>query len=89
MKELQNNPIWSAEVKSISPHIVAEKINKNTKVVLVIGERDDVTPIELSREYYEELKSLGIDVKLIPIPNEGHEILLSDAVQKAIKELLQ
>lgn len=89
MKELQNNPIWSAEVKSISPVDVAEKINEIEEVVLIIGEQDDVTPIALSREYYEKLKLLQRNVQLILIPGVGHEILLSTQVLDAVNEILK
>ncbi|MBS1682127.1 MAG: prolyl oligopeptidase family serine peptidase [Bacteroidetes bacterium] len=89
MKETQNDPLWNEPVESISPLDVADKIAKETQVVLMIGEKDDITPIELSRQYNEKLKSLNRNVKLISIPNEGHEILLSKPVMKAIAEVLR
>jgi pimeloyl-ACP methyl ester carboxylesterase len=83
-----NVPQWKDSVGSISPISVVNKISKNTEVVVITGEKDDVAPTELSTKFYDALKSNGVHSTLIRIPNEGHEILLNDSVFSAIKTLL-
>lgn len=82
------NPGWLSSVSSISPHEVADKIDPNTRVLILIGEKDDVTPLELSQEYEKQLQNLHIPSQLIQIPNEGHEIFLNDTVFNAIRSVL-
>jgi predicted esterase len=83
------NPLWYLKVKSISPISVAKDISRETEVVIISGANDDIAPISLSKEYYKELKTLGIKTDFISLPNEGHEILLSDPVLNSIKNNLK
>lgn len=73
---------WKKPVHSVSPISVANTIQKQTKVAVIIGEKDDVTPLALSIEYYNKLKEIGTKVNLIQVPDEGHELLFHDAVMK-------
>lgn len=83
------NPDWLFKVKSLSPITLAEEISDHVKIVIIIVENDEVTPMKLSEEYYEKLKSLNKNANYILIPNEGHEILLNDKVMNEIKDLLK
>ena len=82
------NLAWLFNVQSISPMAVADSISEETEVTIVVGEKDDVTPIYLSKEYYEKLKSLNRKCKLVSIPNESHEILLNGIVMNELKNLM-
>lgn len=81
MKKLQDgNPIWDKPVTSISPHGVVGKIGKKTKVVLIVGSVDEVTPSSLSRDYLTSLKKRRLQAELFEIKDKGHDILLETEV---------
>ena len=87
-KQQPENPAWRDSVKSISPIDVADKISKNTEVLIISGEKDSIAPTELSGEYYNKLKTNGIKSRLIKVPNKGHEILLNDSVFATLKTII-
>jgi pimeloyl-ACP methyl ester carboxylesterase len=79
---------WKDSVTSVSPNTVAANISKGTKVIIISGTGDDVTPTQLSVDYYNLLKNYGIDAGLIQIAGEKHDILLHSKVFEAIKTLI-
>lgn len=83
------NPWWYLNVKSISPGDVAKNISKETEVIMISGANDEEAPIHLSAEYHKLLKDREIESDFISLPNEGHEILLSDPVINRIKNSLK
>jgi len=88
MKTLYSNGGWGATVKSLSPHLQTDKISKQTRVTIIIGEKDDVAPVEISNSYYNQLKQQGIDAKLVEIKDKKHNIFLEETVLESIKEML-
>lgn len=82
------NLAWWFNFQSISPIAVADSISEETEVTIVVGDKDDVAPVYLSKEYYDKLKSLNKKCKLVLIPNEGHEILLNDKVMNEVRDLI-
>ncbi len=54
----------------------------------MVGDKDDVAPVYLSKEYYDKLKSFNKKCKLVLIPNGGHEILLNDKVMNEARDLI-
>lgn len=80
---------WKDSVNSISPVKVVNLIPKNTKIVMLSGEKDEITPINLSQEYYSELRKHGINSKLVQIPDKGHEVFLNEMVLNEIKALIE
>jgi dipeptidyl aminopeptidase/acylaminoacyl peptidase len=82
------NPGWLFDVRSISPLSVVENIDPKTEVIVMVGEKDEVTPTELSLEYYNKLKSNNKRSKIIVIPDLGHEILLHKTILEQIKSVL-
>lgn len=90
MKEKQYlNPLWSLKVNSISPTDVAKDIDKKTKVFIIVGTEDDITPINLSAEYNDYLRSLDITTDFTLIQDQGHEILLNREVVLKIESILK
>lgn len=87
-KQQPENPAWRDPVRSISPIDVADKIKKNTEVVIISGEKDSIAPTKLSVEYYNKIKTNGIKSRLIMVPNKGHEILLNDSVFATLKKII-
>ena len=57
--------------KSSSPHKWVDKIDKKTKVGIIIGELDKNTLPELSIEYFELLKKNNVQSELLSI-NAAH-----------------
>lgn len=91
MRRLQPvNLLWWIPVSSVSPIDVVKDISPSTKVTLIVGEQDNVTPPALSREYYQKADSLHRRANLVLVPGEGHEILLhpqvSQEIEKAIRD---
>lgn len=63
-------------------------INPATRVALVVGEKDDVTPSWLTETYAERLNAQRIDVDMVVIPGGGHEVFLDENVRSAISHFL-
>jgi pimeloyl-ACP methyl ester carboxylesterase len=80
---------WNDSVASISPESVAVKIRMSLDILIVCGDKDETTPIGLSIAYYQQLLKAGHRVKLIQVPNEGHEIFLTARLHNAVEEMLQ
>jgi pimeloyl-ACP methyl ester carboxylesterase len=82
------NPVWLLPVGSISPAQVAGDITDSTRVILITGVDDDITPIAIPYQYYKQLKTLHKNARHIALTGKGHEILLEDTVVKTISGLL-
>lgn len=81
------NLLWLLPVGSISPMAAADSLGE-TSVLLVVGDKDEVTPARLSREYYNKLKARQANTKLVLLPGRGHEILLDKQVVEIASSLL-
>jgi len=82
------NLAWHDSVLSVSPNSVIKEINKETEIVIVCGEKDDITPIELSISYFQKTQESNLKSKLIQIPNKSHEIFLDEHLFNAINQIL-
>jgi pimeloyl-ACP methyl ester carboxylesterase len=89
MQMQNNNPIWSAPVKSLSPIELAEKVPPSVRVRLLVGSKDDVAPPELSQRYAEALSRHGADVAVTVAPGLGHDILLEPIALDAMTTLVK
>jgi pimeloyl-ACP methyl ester carboxylesterase len=90
MQQMQNNnPIWSAPVKSLSPIDLADKVPPSVHVQLLVGSKDPVAPPELSQHYAEALRNHGNNAALTIAPGLEHDILLEPVAMNALKELLE
>jgi predicted esterase len=90
MRQTQNNnPIWSAPVKSLSPIDLAANVLRSVRVRLVVGSEDPVTPPELTQHYAEALRSLGDDVTVTIAPGLEHDILLEPVTLDVLKTLVE
>ncbi len=83
------NLLWLFPAKSISPLDVAGNISERTEVVIIVGEKDETTPLFFSREYHEKLISLNKHSKLVIIPGKGHEILMDEMVENEVRLLMK
>ena len=87
MLRMQNNPIWSAPVKSLSPIELVDRIPDSVRVALLVGSKDPVTPPALSEAYAERLRRHHVDVSLQVLPGLEHDILLEPGTLEALKQL--
>lgn len=51
-----------------------ESANANTPLLMVHGEKDEVTHIEFGEKTYKKLQKLGLNVKFVTKPNLSHSI---------------
>ena len=59
MKERLGGRVWDEAVRSLSPHLLADGIGRETLVRIVVGVEDDNTLPAYSREYAGRLRRLG------------------------------
>jgi len=89
MRLENNNPIWSAPVKSLSPIELADKILPSVRVRLLVGSKDPVAPVEISQRYADVLRRHGDDVTLTVAPGLGHDILLEPITLSVLTTLVE
>jgi hypothetical protein len=56
---------------------------------MVVGSKDDVTPVNLTEEYAEALRKHGDDVQVAIAPGLPHMMLLEPVAYEQLKELVQ
>ena len=68
------------KARKINPYSLVKKIDKKTKVYIIGLNFDPVTPISMSKFYFEKLQKNNIENKLEIVLNPKHEsgFLLSD-----------
>jgi pimeloyl-ACP methyl ester carboxylesterase len=89
MRRQDNNPIWSAPIRGLSPQELAGNVSPSVRVAVLVGGDDDVAPPAMSREYVETLKKRVSFVTLTIAPGLGHEILLEPVTYEALKSLVE
>jgi acetyl esterase/lipase len=88
-KYKNNNPIWSAPVKSLSPIDLSGKVPPSVHVQLLVGSKDPVAPPELSQHYAETLRNHGNNAALTLAPGLEHDILLEPVAMNALKGVVE
>ncbi len=68
-------------------HALATLARSGTAVLIVVGERDRMTPVARSRAMAEELP----DAELLTVPRAGHMVMMerADPVNEALRRLLR
>jgi predicted esterase len=83
MRVQDPSPIWDEPNPSLMPLSLVDGVATGTRVRVLVGEKDDVTPPDDSRRYADALQASGIDVELTVVPALGHNILMtSDAFRE-------
>lgn len=67
--------VFDLRLKMYSPSYHLHE--KAKPILLVHGRQDRLVPVEQSRLFYEQAKSLGLDVRLIVVPNGKHNFNMS------------
>jgi pimeloyl-ACP methyl ester carboxylesterase len=88
-KEQGGNAIWDAPIRGLSPIELAGSVSPDLHVRVVVGDKDDVAPPSMSRDYAEALKKRVKDVTVTMAPGLGHEILLEPVVYDTLGNLVQ
>ena len=78
MNTLRPNPTWNEPVTSVSPIDVVDKISLNTRISLIVGEKDTIAPPELTQEYASALRKHGIEPKVTVLPGRDHGLIIFD-----------
>jgi len=74
----------------ISAIDVINKIPQTTKIVLVSGSKDTISKPEVSKSFYKILKSNGLNVKYIEVPDASHlDLDMQEKSIEALKELIK
>ncbi|HEY2906248.1 MAG TPA: alpha/beta hydrolase [Vicinamibacterales bacterium] len=89
MRQSQGGDVWREPITSISPRGVTSGIDSHAHITIVVGDRDDVVPAEIGADYYEQLKTRGVDAELIRVPGVGHDIFFEQAVRDAVRRWLK
>lgn len=89
MYKTRGGEVWREAITSISPRDVTGGIDSRARITIVVGDRDDVVPPDIGVQYYEQLRTRGVDATLIHVPGGGHDIFLEPAVRDAVRQWLQ
>jgi predicted esterase len=67
-----------------------DEIEKDTKILLVYGTKDDISYPEFTTNFYNKLKKEGIDTKIVKVQGAGHiDLDMTDPSVEAITTLLE
>jgi pimeloyl-ACP methyl ester carboxylesterase len=88
MKTLRPNPTWDEPVTSISPLSVVDKISPKTQIWMMVGEKDDVAPLEFTERYAAAVRKHGIEPHVTVLPGRGHNIIFDSAVVQQLSALV-
>ena len=89
MGRSRGGDVWSEAVASISPRDVTGGINSSARITIVGGDRDDVVPPDIGVQYYDQLRTRGVDAELIHVPGGGHDIFFEPAVRDVVRRWLK
>lgn len=87
MGELQHNPIWSAQVASLSPIEHVDQLSHEAHLVVMVGASDDIAPPALSQAFAEAARAHAGAVDLVVLPDLPHDILLERKVLAGLRQL--
>lgn len=69
---------------------VLDKVNKETKFLLIYGTADKISEPKVTKDFYNLALKNGLDVKLVEVPNAAHlDLDMTDKSVEAITELFE
>ena len=74
--------------QSLQPLDFASGIRRDSAVRLLVGERDEMTPPELTLRYAGVLQKRGVDARVTVLPGLGHNIMFTAPVFAELARLL-
>jgi predicted esterase len=69
---------------------VLDKVNKNTKFLLIYGGKDKTSPPEVTKDFYKLALKKGLNAKIVEVKNGVHlDLDMTDTSVEAITKLLE
>jgi pimeloyl-ACP methyl ester carboxylesterase len=88
LRALQGNPIWDRPVRSLSPLALVDRVPASTKIWMLYGSDDQITPSALTLTYTDALRNRNVAVNVTIAPGLGHDILLEPVAMDQLKEVV-
>lgn len=80
---------FKGTIETLSPIELVRSLSPTAKIVMMVGDTDNVAPPRLDSLYVAAAAKAGATVTLIGVAGRGHEILLEPEVVSAVGELLK
>ena len=69
---------------------VLDKMNKNTKFIMIYGTEDKISKPSVTKDFYKKMKKQGLNVELVEIKDAGHiDLDMRDRSVEAITSLFE
>jgi predicted esterase len=88
MLRVQWNPLWLLPVDAISPKDHVREIPHDTRIRLVAGSNDPITPPWLAYDFQRAVRQHGGNCDVVLLKNLGHDILLEPRVLSELRDIL-
>jgi alpha-beta hydrolase superfamily lysophospholipase len=88
MNSVKGGAIWERPVRSLSPLALIDGIPAATKISLLVGSDDQITPPALTLAYADALRSHNVGVTVVVAPGLPHNILLEPIAMERLKDLV-
>lgn len=83
----QLSPMWLLPVRSLSPLQGARRLPPRIRILLVVGEKDDVAPASLTAAFVSAARGAKVRADELVLPGVGHEALLDPRTLRALVQL--
>lgn len=87
MKKRQPDAAFDARVDSFDPLMTVGGVAPTTRVALLVGADDQVTPPRFSRAYAEALALRGIATDFRVLPGRSHDLLADSSLIDAVRRI--
>lgn len=84
MARVQWSPFWLLPVRSLSPMLSLNQMNKSTAITAISGSNDPIALPQYAETYIDRAKALGLSAEMIVLPGKGHEILNESVVLERV-----
>jgi pimeloyl-ACP methyl ester carboxylesterase len=88
MGERGQKRLWGGPTRSLQPLALAEQVPTDARIRMIVGDQDDVTPVEYTRAYADALAARGVDVKVRVEPGLGHNMMFTAPVFAELASLV-
>ncbi len=88
MFAVQGAPNWEQPVNSLSPLALVDDIPTSTRIWMLVGSEDPVTPQALTAAYAEALRNHHIAVNVTVATGLAHDILLEPVALDQLKDVV-
>jgi pimeloyl-ACP methyl ester carboxylesterase len=85
----QWSPLWLLPVESVSPITEVRQVPLDTKILMIVGSKDPVTPPQLTTSYAAALRRRGVAVAVVVLNGEAHNILLEPSILGKLHQLIE